>query len=122
MPLFLELHSNALLEGRAVLLQLGRVLLERLPQFVLPVQADGAEPDTRLRTEHAINCALPSWHNGRRIRIFRPGARKSPMKVGARVRDRVWAWGLKEELNICSLELSAGSISQGARANFKHLS
>ena len=75
MPLFFEFYSNTLFEAGTVLFDLRSVIFIRLTQFVLFVQANGPQTDTRLGTEHAENCALSTWHNRRRIRIFGSCAR-----------------------------------------------
>ena len=70
MPLLFELYRNTLFEAGTILLDLRSMIFVGLPQFVLFVQANGPQTNTRLGTEHAENCALSAWHSRRRIRIF----------------------------------------------------
>jgi|CXWL01.1.fsa_nt_gi hypothetical protein len=80
MPLFLQLHRNALANGRTILTKLRSMVLPGLSQLILLVISDSCETlpclgTLRICTENAEYCSLTSWHSWRSIRIWKGDAR-----------------------------------------------
>lgn len=68
MPLFLQLHRDALANGRAILAELCSMVLPGLAQLILLVESDSRETlpclgTLRICTENAEDCSLTTWHS-----------------------------------------------------------